>query len=300
MSEYITTYTGKYFNPTQPNPDLISIQDIAHALSLICRGNGHVQTFWSVGQHCICCAKEAAARGLSDRMVLACLLHDASECYMSDVPTPFKKELPEYQAQLNEIDHAMLLYDLENLLGEVQYGEISDLQIDLDYTVRPFTEVEDEYLMLFAKYSGTAASKAVYLEDIADAFEECMDGWAQFLDTRTGEIVALWEDPYMACEEDQELWEEIDETDDYVRLPNQYELHEKSIMEKFAYESGNKRVSEVLFDALRRRHPYRCFKDKINDLGISQIYYDYRNRTYINIAEEWCRNYHVPYRRKED
>lgn len=300
MSEYITTYTGKHFNPTQPNPDLISIQDIAHALSLICRGNGHVQTFWSVGQHCICCAKEAAARGLSDRMVLACLLHDASECYMSDVPTPFKKELPEYQAQLNEIDHAMLLYDLENLLGEVQYGEIPDLQIDLDYTVRSFAEVEDEYLTLFAKYSGTAASKAVYLEDIADAFEECMDGWAQFLDTRTGEIVALSEDPYMACEEDQELWEEIDETDDYVRLPNQYELHEKSIMEKFAYEIGNQRVSEVLFDALRRRHPYRCFKDKINDLGISQIYYDYRNRTYINTAEEWCRNYHVPYRRKED
>ena len=194
----------------------------------------------------------------------------------------------------------MLLYDLENLLGEVQYGEIPDLQIDLDYTVRPFTEVEDEYLMLFAKYSGTAASKAVYLEDIADAFEECMDGWAQFLDTRTGEIVALAEDPYIACEEDQELWEEIDETEDYVRLQNQYELHEKRIMEKFAYEIGNQRVSEVLFDALRRRHPYRCFKDKINDLGISQIYYDYRNRTYINIAEEWCRNYHVPYRRKED
>ncbi|MDB8711263.1 UPF0158 family protein [Mediterraneibacter gnavus] len=154
--------------------------------------------------------------------------------------------------------------------------------------------------MLFAKYSGTAASKTVYLEDIADAFEECMDGWAQFLDIRTGEIVALAEDPYMACEGDRELWEEIDETDDYVRLPNQYELHEKRIMEKLAYESGNKRVSEVLFDALGRRHPYRCFKDKINDLGISQIYYDYRNQTYINIAEEWCRNHHVPYRRKED
>lgn len=36
---------------------------------------------------------------LSNRMVLACLLHDASECYMSDVPTPFKNELPEYQEQ---------------------------------------------------------------------------------------------------------------------------------------------------------------------------------------------------------
>ena len=96
MSEYITTYTGKHFKPTEPDPELFDIADIAHALSLICRGNGHVKTFWSVGEHCICCAKEAKARGLSDRMVLACLLHDASECYMSDVPSPFKKKLPEY------------------------------------------------------------------------------------------------------------------------------------------------------------------------------------------------------------
>ena len=95
MSEYITTYTGKHFEPTNPDSELIRIEDIAHALSMICRGNGHVKTFWSVGQHCICCAREAAARGLSNRMVLACLLHDASECYMSDVPTPFKNELPE-------------------------------------------------------------------------------------------------------------------------------------------------------------------------------------------------------------
>ena len=116
-------------------------------------------------------------------MVLACLLHDASECYMSDVPTPFKKELRDYQeqeehllsviyekflgsdltaeeqAQLKRIDRAMLWYDLENLLGEVQYGEVPDLHIDLDYAVRPFAEVEDEYLGLFAKYSGTETFK---------------------------------------------------------------------------------------------------------------------------------------------
>ena len=44
MSEFITTYTGKHFKPTDPNPELIDIPDIAHALSLICRGNGHVKT----------------------------------------------------------------------------------------------------------------------------------------------------------------------------------------------------------------------------------------------------------------
>lgn len=108
---------------------------------------------------------------------VACLLHDASECYMSDVPTPFKNELPEYQDQeehllgiiyekflgsdlteeeqkeLKKIDHAMLWYDLEHLLGEIQYGEIPELHIDLDYTVRPFEEVEEEYLSLFEKFS---------------------------------------------------------------------------------------------------------------------------------------------------
>ncbi len=49
----------------------IDIQDIAHALSLTCR-NGHVSSFWSVGEHCICCAKEALGRGYSI-VALACL-----------------------------------------------------------------------------------------------------------------------------------------------------------------------------------------------------------------------------------
>ena len=51
---YITTYTRKHFDPVHPDPERICIQDIAHALPLICRGNGHVSTFWSVGEHCIC------------------------------------------------------------------------------------------------------------------------------------------------------------------------------------------------------------------------------------------------------
>ena len=92
----ITTYTGKKFNPMEPELETLDIRDIAHALSLTCRGNGHVKHFFSVGQHCLMCAKEAAARGYSKRVVLGCLLHDASEAYMSDVPRPFKVMLHEY------------------------------------------------------------------------------------------------------------------------------------------------------------------------------------------------------------
>lgn len=95
MSE-ILTHTRVMFDPVHPDPALIDIRDIAHALSMLCRANGHFPTFYSVGQHCINCAAEAAARGYSRRVQLACLLHDASEAYLADVTRPVKKELPKY------------------------------------------------------------------------------------------------------------------------------------------------------------------------------------------------------------
>lgn len=178
MAEHITTYGGTHFYPTEPKAEDIHITDIAHALSLICRGNGHVKTFFSVGQHCINCALEAEARGYGSRLILACLLHDASECYMSDVPRPFKKTLTEYQQQeerlldmiyrrflgsvleeeeqaaLKRIDDDLLYYDLTELLNEHPDQEAPALQIDLNYEVEPFETVEKKYLQLYYLYQG--------------------------------------------------------------------------------------------------------------------------------------------------
>ena len=92
----IRTYTGIMFDPLAPDPDLIDLVDIAHALSLLCRANGHFRTFYSVAQHSVNCMEEARARGHSRRVQLACLLHDASEAYLSDVTRPVKQELPRY------------------------------------------------------------------------------------------------------------------------------------------------------------------------------------------------------------
>ncbi len=170
---YITTYTGKHFDPVHPETEKLDIRDIAHALSLNCRGNGHVKTFFSVGQHCIHCALEAEARGYSNRVVLACLLHDASECYMSDVPRPIKGILPEYketeehlleqvyrkylgsmlteeeEKQVKQIDHDMLYYDLLCLLNEVSEGEAPVMKTEFSYEVLPFETVEKRYLEIF-------------------------------------------------------------------------------------------------------------------------------------------------------
>lgn len=92
----IKTYTGVMMDPLEPKEDEIRILDIAHALSMLCRANGHFKSFYSVGQHSINCMQEAIARGYSRRVQLACLLHDASEAYLADVTRPVKKELPKY------------------------------------------------------------------------------------------------------------------------------------------------------------------------------------------------------------
>ena len=93
----IKTYTGIMFDPIRPFEEGMRIEDIAHSLSMLCRANGHFHTFHSVGQHCINCMNEARARGLSELVQLACLLHDGSEAYLSDVTRPVKEELPKYK-----------------------------------------------------------------------------------------------------------------------------------------------------------------------------------------------------------
>ena len=83
--EPICTFTNVVMYPLNPRKEDFRISDIAHALSLMTRANGHFLHFYSVAQHCLNCSYEAEARGYSRRMQLALLLHDASEAYLSDV-----------------------------------------------------------------------------------------------------------------------------------------------------------------------------------------------------------------------
>ena len=85
-SAWIQTYTGKKFYPLSPNVEDVCIEDIAHALSNICRFTGHCQDFYCVAQHSVLvsyiCDQSNALYGL---------LHDASEAYICDVASPIKK-----------------------------------------------------------------------------------------------------------------------------------------------------------------------------------------------------------------
>lgn len=102
MSDFwVETFTHKKLYPLQPNPDDICIEDIAHALSLVCRFGGHISVnFYSVSQHSALVAQYIKECGYSNDYILAGLLHDATEGLgFSDICRPVKLQIPEIGIQ---------------------------------------------------------------------------------------------------------------------------------------------------------------------------------------------------------
>lgn len=93
-------FSGKPFYPLSPRVEEIEIEDIAQALSKLCRFNGHTKQFYSVAQHSCLVASQYKKDPLSG------LLHDASEAYMGDCIRPVKYMLKEwliYEDQLQSV-----------------------------------------------------------------------------------------------------------------------------------------------------------------------------------------------------
>ena len=147
MSE-ITTYTGKLFDPTNPNIDGIDIVDIAHALSLLCRGNGHVKHFYSVGQHSISCYREAKARNYSKKVQLACLFHDGSEAYLSDITRPVKPKLPEYLIIEDKLQNIIWQKFIKEPLSEKDLKQVFE-KYSKQVHLERMKDCEFDYLIYF-------------------------------------------------------------------------------------------------------------------------------------------------------
>jgi hypothetical protein len=100
--DQITTVSGLHVNPLAPRGGDVVIEDIAHALSMQCRYNGHCLVFYSVAQHSYVVARLMQERG-GVLWALGGLLHDAPEAYLGDCPRPVKQQvLKDYREAENK------------------------------------------------------------------------------------------------------------------------------------------------------------------------------------------------------
>lgn len=99
----MVTYTGKVIYVMDPDPKDICIEDIAHALGNTCRFSGHCTFFYSVAEHCVNVSKL-----VPPKYALLGLLHDAAEAYLTDIPRPFKKDIPGYDVIEDRVLRAIM------------------------------------------------------------------------------------------------------------------------------------------------------------------------------------------------
>lgn len=91
IGDWMQTHSGRQFWPLDPRPEEIHIEDIAAALSKLCRYGGQCLRFYSVAEHC-----RHLASAAPDALKFAALMHDGSEAYLCDIIRPIKSHLTNY------------------------------------------------------------------------------------------------------------------------------------------------------------------------------------------------------------
>lgn len=128
---WIRTRYGR-FHADRP---VFDSRDIAHALGLIVRFNGHVKRFYSVAEHSLLVAGLMAK--YTGGYPFEGLMHDATEAYLSDVPKPFKQRLKDLDAWDHSLERALRIqYNLpEAITAECKKADWLALAIESHFLI---------------------------------------------------------------------------------------------------------------------------------------------------------------------
>jgi hypothetical protein len=142
--DWIQTASGRQFWPADPRPGDIYIEDIAHALSLLCRFGGHCLRFYSVAEHCVLLSRVAEAP-----FKKWALLHDGSEAYLLDVPTPLKPMLGGYKE------------------AEARIMRAIEVRFNLFFGIPPAVKALDRAILMDERAQNMAPSAEPWANDVA-------------------------------------------------------------------------------------------------------------------------------------
>lgn len=131
MNNSIITHTGRYFSYDNISEDNIHIDDIIHSLPRINRFVGHSIRPYSVGEHSIYCYLMSKHLGYTNREQLLVLMHDFTEAYIGDCPSPLKKYIPEFNEIEDRVENAIYKSLKIDMPTQEEVAKIKDIDITM-------------------------------------------------------------------------------------------------------------------------------------------------------------------------
>ena len=154
----------------------------------------------------------------------------------------------------------------------------------------------------------------VKLKDVVEELNLVSNQTTAYLNQRTGELYLLTSEELSDLErhEDDEgetdhdpEWQreamakarEVTGSDDWLELPDSFEIHEYQIMQEFCESILDKRISQKLLNAIRGSGAFRRFKEAIRFLELEDAWYQFRDSALEGIAIDWLEEHEIPYSR---
>lgn len=175
LPTYLSTISNRRIDLLDPDPGMIVLSDIAYALARVPRFGGHTCLPWSVAEHCILVSKLVA-----EPYKLQALLHDATEAYICDIPSPLKNLLGttyrDIETRLATAIGKKFGCDLVNLSVPVKHGDLvalmseheffqpnvqwdydlaGGLRTPISFSARKVHDIQEEFTELVLYHGGT-------------------------------------------------------------------------------------------------------------------------------------------------
>lgn len=143
----------------------------------------------------------------------------------------------------------------------------------------------------------------VSLKELVESIGFGSDKASYQLNLKTGEILFITDEELSIAENCEDLgelpeWQKemvsavqdyLKNVDDYIALPNGYDVDEYSVMEDFIDSLSDDNQQQALLKAISGKGAFRRFKDKIDQLEIANEWYKFKDAALTDYAKEWAK-----------
>ena len=143
--------------------------------------------------------------------------------------------------------------------------------------------------------------KPVSLRAVVDEMDILSDSMTSYINTKTGELFTVGEEEMNIVEQGTEddkfipEWQkeilpkvrEVLESEDFIALPDKFEIHEYSIMERFCLSISDDTTQDELLHAIRGSGAFRRFRDEIYRMDIEDDWYRFRGQALKRISVDF-------------